>query len=227
MLKIISSSLFFVTMCTAVHGQYYYDRSKNPDKSVVDQKPGRDFDKFFFLSWDGNKPMSNSNFINQSSSLGTKFGFKKRLNDVDKLWVGGEFGWAVYKQYYPYQTVPLSSNSAVSTDWYNYAYSFNLAASMDYFFLPMEKIVAPYAGMGIGVAYNKYSQFYNIYGGTANSWGLLLRPEAGILVGFKQNSSWRLQGAVHYDYSTNASSKFGYKGFTNLGYQIGIVKMAW
>ena len=120
MLKLILSSLFIVVLFTSVRGQYYYDRSKNPDQKV-DQKPGRDFDKFFFFSWDMNKPMSNTDFISQSSSLGTKLGFRKRLNDVDKLWVGAELGWAVYKQYYPYQTLQLSNSKSLSTDWYNYA----------------------------------------------------------------------------------------------------------
>jgi hypothetical protein len=226
MLKLILSSVFLITLCASSYGQYYYDRSKNPEKIEV-PKTGRDFDTFFFFSWDLNRPMSNPDFISQSSTLGTKLGFRKRLNDVDKLWVGAEFGWAVYKQHFPYQTIPLSNNSSLSTDWYNYAYSYSLAASIDYFFLPMERIVTPYAGLGIGVAYDKFSQFYNIYGQSANSWGLMLRPEAGILIGFKPNSSWRLQGAVHYDYSSNATSTFGYKGFTNVGYQIGIVKMAW
>src|SRR5579859_4840431 len=104
-----------------VKAQYYYDRSKTPDK-VASSKSGRDFDRYYFLSWDNNTPLSNPDFIKLSSSLGTKLGFRKRLNDEDKLWAGGDFGWAVYKQYVPYQTYPVNGTQALSTDLYNYTY---------------------------------------------------------------------------------------------------------
>src|SRR6516225_5884986 len=104
--------IFFLTTIVCVSfmslkAQYYYDRSKNPDKNtakVSSPKTGRDFDRFYFLSWDNNSPLSNKDFISQASSLGTKLGFRKRLNEEDKLWVGGDFGWAVYKQYIPVTT---------------------------------------------------------------------------------------------------------------------------
>jgi len=55
----------------------------------------------------------------------------------------------------------------------------------------------------------------------------LVRPEAGVLIGFKENSPWRIKAAVHYDYSTNMSTDFGYKNFVSMGFQVGLVKMAW
>ncbi len=239
--------IFVLSSACFVSGkaQYYYDRSKNPDrvvspraekKSRTDNKSDRDFDKFFFLSWDTNKPMSNTDFIGQSSSLGTKLGFRKRLNDEDKLWVGGDFGWAVYKQYMPFQTYQYGT-SAVSTDLYNYSYNYSLTANIDYFFFSMEKIVVPYAGFGVGVAYDKFSQYYNIYAGSSDSWGLQIRPEVGVLIGFKANSAWRIKASYHYDYASNASNLVNnnfitpgnnnYTNFINTGFQIGIVKMAW
>ena len=224
------SLILLVGACfVSVKAQYYYDRSKNPDKNtgkISAPKTGRDFDKFFFLSWDNNSPMSNKDFISQSSSLGTKLGFRKRLNEEDKLWVGADFGWAVYKQYIPTQTYTSGAQS-LTTDLYNYAYNYSLSANLDYFFLPMEKIFTPYAGLGIGVAYDKFAQYYNVYGSDGTSWGFLLRPEAGVLVGLKANSSWRIKAAFHYDYATNTNTDFGYKNFINTGFQIGLVKMAW
>lgn len=213
----------------SVSAQYYYDRSKNPDKNtgkISSSKSGRDFDRFYFLSWDNNSPLSNKDFISQSSSLGTKLGFRKRLNEEDKFWVGGELGWAVYKEYFPYTTYTNGVQS-ISTDLYNYAYTYSLSVNLDYFFLPMEKIVNPYAGLGIGAAYDKFAQYYNVYGSSATSWGFLVRPEAGVLIGFKENSSWRVKAAFHYDYSTNTNSDFGYKNFNSMGFQVGLVKMAW
>ncbi len=213
----------------SANAQYYLDRSKNPDKNagkISAPKSGRDFDKFFFLSWDNNSPLSNKDFVSQASSLGTKLGYRKRLNDEDKLWVGGDFGWAVYKQYVPVQTYTTGTQST-TTDLYNYAYTYSLSLNLDYFFLPMEKIITPYAGLGIGAAYDKFAQYYNIYGSDDTSWGFLVRPEVGILVGFKENSAWRIKAAFHYDYSTNTSTNFGYKNFTSTGFQVGLVKMAW
>jgi hypothetical protein len=49
----------------------------------------------------------------------------------------------------------------------------------------------------------------------------------GALFGFKENSPWRIKAAAHYDFATNTSSDFGYKNFMTMGFQVGIVKMAW
>src|SRR6185369_6227783 len=133
--------LFFIVAasiaCTvSLHAQYYYDRSKNPDKNtgkISNIKSGRDFDRFYFLSWDNNAPLSNKNFISQPSTLGTKLGFRKRINEEDKLWVGGDFGWSVYKQYVPPNTY-LDGTQSITTDLYNYAYRYTLSVNLDYFF---------------------------------------------------------------------------------------------
>jgi outer membrane protein W len=140
--------------------------------------------------------------------------------------VGADFGWAVYKQCIPTTTYNFGTQS-VTTDLYDYAYNYSLSVNLDYYFLPMEKMIAPYAGLGIGVAYDKFAQYYNIYGTKGTSWGFLVRPEAGVLIGFKENSSWRIKAAAHYDYSTNTSTDFDYKNFMSIGFQVGLVKMAW
>jgi hypothetical protein len=226
-MKRIIVSLLLLIAFQVSKAQYYYDRSKNPDKNVVTtQKVGQDFDKYFFFNWDINKPLSNTDFISQQSSIGTRFGFRKRINDEDKLWVGGDLSWAVYKEYFPYATYP-SNNGALSTDLYNYSYNYALTVNIDYLLRPKDKILVPYGGLGIGVAYDKFAQYYNVYGGTGDSWGLILRPEAGVLVGFGASSAWRIKVAAHYDYATNKNADFGYNGFTNFGIQFGIVKMAW
>jgi len=229
MKKIFLLAAVSVAFVVSLNAQYYYDRSKNPDKKtgkISTAKTGRDFDRFYFLSWDNNAPLSNKDFISQSSSLGTKLGFRKRLNDEDKLWVGADFGWAVYKQYEPTNTYTYGTQS-VTTDLYNYAYNYSLSGNLDYFFLPMEKIITPYAGLGIGAAYDKFAQYYNVYGSNSTSWGFLVRPEGGVLIGFKENSPWRIKAAFHYDFSSNTSTDFGYKNFSSMGFQIGLVKMAW
>jgi hypothetical protein len=234
---IIAVSVVFIGNTKA---QYYYDRSKNPEKAPNQPKQPRtqssssgSYSKFFFASWDGNKPMSNASFINQSSSEGFKLGYRKRINDEDKLWVGFDLAEAVYNQYIPYQTYNFGTQS-VSTDLYHYAYNYSATINIDYLFFSMEKLFVPYAGLGLGASYIKFSEYYNIYGTSVDSWGFLVRPEVGILIGFKPNSPWRLKAAVHYDYASNSYNFYNngsfiastnYNNFINAGYQIGIVKM--
>ncbi len=228
--------IFFLLIASCyveVNGQYYFDRTKNPDKNTT-QKTGRDFDQFYFLGWDTNTPLSNASYISQASSLGTKLGIRKRLNNIDRLWAGAELGWAVYKQYFPSQTF-VKGTQSVTTDLYNYAYNYSLAANLDYYFMPMEKRLVPYVGLGIGAAYDNFTQYYNVYGAKTGTFGFLARPEVGILIGLKENSSWRIKAAYHFDYSTNAANLSGnnfigasnYKNFINTGFQVGLVKMAW
>lgn len=231
----IAFELLFFSLATA---QYYYDRSKNPDKTATTKSSKQDFDKYYFFNWDINKPLSNNDFISNNSTLGTRLGFRKRLNDEDKLWVGGDFAWMVYKQYIPYNTYQTNSG-AISTDLYNYSYNYSLTANIDYLFLSTDHVVVPYGGLGLGLSYNKIMQYYNIYasnnGEGVGGWGLMVRPEIGLLVGFGENTSWRIKLAAHYDYSSVKSSLVSsdfiatadYQGFTNYGFQFGIVKMAW
>jgi hypothetical protein len=177
--------------------------------------------------------MSNTNYVSQFSTTGFKLGFRKRLTDEDKLWVGGDFGESVYNQYVPYQAYNFGTG-AIATDLYHYAYNYNLTVNIDYFFFPMEKLFVPYVGLGIGASYIKFAEYYNIYSTTADSWGFLARPEVGFLVGYKQNSPWRLKAAAHFDYSSNTYNFYNntnfiatssYQSFINAGFQIGIVKM--
>ncbi len=227
MMKNIIVFLFVLLSIQITKAQYYYDRSKNPEKNVVQKSAVRDFDKYYFVNWDINKPLSNSDFITDQSSLGTRVGFRKRLNEEDRLWIGGDFSWVVYKQYFPYATYPTNTGGSLSTDLYNYSYNYAITVDIDYLFLATDKIAVPYAGLGLGLAYDKFAQYYNAYGGASDSWGLMVRPEVGVLVGFGQNSSWRLKVAGHYDYATNKNTDFNINGFSNVGFQFGIVKMAW
>ncbi|MBS1490051.1 MAG: hypothetical protein JSS93_05960 [Bacteroidetes bacterium] len=218
----------FIMTAVAVQAQYYYDRSKNPDRNVkkTDNLTGRDFDQYFFLSWNYSQSLSNPNYINTPSPLGLKLGFRKRLNDVDRLWAGGDVSYNVYRQYYPYQTY-TSGTQSTSTDLYNYTYSYSVTANIDYFFLPQDKMIVPYASVGLGVAANKFARYYNIYDGASTAWGVQIRPEAGLLVGFAKNAAWRMKAGVYYGYASSKSTTYGFNSFLNMGFQVGVVKMAW
>ncbi len=232
-MKYFFSIILVLVVIQLSYAQYYYDRSKNPDKAQTDKKVGRDFDHYFSLSWDITRPTSNTSFIDQQSSIGTKLGFRKRINDVDRLWVGGDLSWSVFKQYVPYNTY-YSSGSATSTDFYNYSYCYALSANLDYLFLPTEKVIVPYGALGLGLIYNKVVQYYNVYGSENDKLGVMIRPEVGVLIGFGENASWRMKVAAHLDFATTSISDFRYniyqvglQNFTGYGFQIGLVKMAW
>lgn len=229
---------FFVGLlmltCSAGFAQYYYDRSKLKDKSFQNEAWTNDFTKYISFSWDFNRPLSNTQFINAPSSTGIRLSYRKRLNDIDNLWAGFDFGVVSYSQYFPYQTYS-SSTSATSSDFYNYATAYSLTCSVDYFFLPAEKKIAPFAGLSFGAAAANFTQYYNVNKASDSGWGLQLRSELGVLASFKTNAAWKIKAAVHYDYASNASAfaknnfllvrGSGYKNFINAGFQVGIVKM--
>jgi hypothetical protein len=231
MIKIFYIGLLALTSVPSF-AQYYNDRSKvktNTSQDVTD-----DFTKYISVSWDYNVPLSNTQYINSASSAGIRLSYRKRLNNIDNLWAGIEFGAASYTQYYSYQTY-YSSASATSSDFYNYANTYSLAFSIDYFFLPMEKRIAPYVGLSIGAASINFSQYYNVNKVSDNTWGIQVKPELGILASLKTNAAWKLKVGVHYDYASNASDfakndfltlrGSDYKNFMNVGFQVGIVKM--
>lgn len=212
--------------------QYYYDRSKVKAKSFRDGT--NDFTKYISLSWDFNVPLSNTQFINSASSAGMRLSYRKRLNDIDNLWAGFEFGTASYSQYFSYQTYS-SPTSATSSDFYNYANTYSFACSIDYFFVPMEKKFFPYVGLSIGAASTNFTQYYNVNKASDNAWGVQLRSEVGILASLKTNSAWKVKASAHFEYASNTSAfaknnflllrESEYKNFMNTGFQFGIVKM--
>src|SRR6478736_5392231 len=158
MKKLHFVSLLMITSVSS-YAQYYYDRSKVKAKSVQDET--KDFTKYISLGWDFNTPLSNIQFINSTSSAGVRLSYRKRLNDVDNLWAGFEFGAASYSQYYSYQTY-FSSSSATSSDFYNYVNTYSFTCSIDYFFLPMGEKIAPYLGLSLGAASTNFKQYYNV-----------------------------------------------------------------
>ena len=135
---------------------------------------------------------------------------------------------------YSYQTY-FSTSSATSSDFYNYANIYSFSCSIDYFFVSMEKKVAPYLGLSIGAASTNFTQYYNVNKASDGAWGVQVKPELGVLAGLKENSAWKLKAAMHYDYASNTSNfakndflvvrGSEYKNFTSVGFQVGIVKM--
>jgi hypothetical protein len=179
--------------------------------------------RYFYLTLDYNAPLSNKEWISKGSAQGLRLGYRAFI--TDRVSAGVDLGSASINEYKPTRTIE-SASGAITTDYFNYIYSYSAVISGQYNFLVGDgDMVFPYAGLGLGANYNEYLQYYNIYTDGDKAFGFLARPEAGILVRFGTRRSLGAMASVHYDFSTNKNTDFGYKNFTTLGFQIGLMFM--
>lgn len=180
-------------------------------------------EKYIYLNLDVNKPTSNTSWIDDVSIAGGKLGYRGFIRP--NFSAGLDIGWANYDQYEPTVTKQVT-NGAITTDYFHYVYAYTGVASGQYYFKDEdEDRFFPYAGLGLGANMNEYVLYYNIYEDSERSWGFLARPEIGVLYRFTDHGSLGIMAAIHYDYSTNQSEKFGYNNFTGVGFQIGLMAM--
>lgn len=182
----------------------------------------QDFDRYVSVSWDFNQPLTNTNWIKEGSGLGAKIGYHKMLND--RFAVGVDAAWAVYRHYEPTTTF-INNDGAITTDYFNYIYSYSFMASGNYFLPSSSKKLMPFVGLGLGASQSKFVQYYNVYTDKDQSWGFIARPEVGLLVPF--GGKLGLQVAAHYDYTTAGSDRFNYSGFSHFGVSVGLVSMSY
>jgi opacity protein-like surface antigen len=180
---------------------------------------GQAFEKYFHISYDVNQPLSNTDFIGNTAKKGFMIGFRQALDE--HLLVGADLNYSTYKDYTPRETYQTSSG-AFTTDFFRYAYVYGLTLSGDYLFAPDKKL-QPYLGLGIGASYIDYTSYYNVFSSRDPRWGVLLRPEGGLLLQMGKYSTWGIQAGVHFDYSTARSKDNGYNNFMNAGFHIGLV----
>ncbi len=180
-------------------------------------------EKYIYLNIDGNKPMSNTEWVKDLSFAGGKIGYRGFI--TPKFSAGLDLGWSNFDQYEP-TTTKESATGAITTDYFHYIYQYSGVVSGQYYFKDEEEErFFPYAGLGLGANTNEYVLYYNIYDDRERAWGFLMRPEVGVLFRFTDHGSLGIMAAVHYDYSTNKSEKFGYKNFSGFGFQIGLMAM--
>lgn len=183
----------------------------------------QEYDRLFSLNLDINQPLSNTDFIGNTSGRGFKIGYRQILNE--HFLVGADINSATFNDYAPRQTY-VTETGALTTDFYRYAYTYGLNLSGDYLFFP-DKRFQTFAGLGIGASYIDYTQYYNVFSASDKKWGVLIRPEAGAILRLGKYSSWGIQGVLHYDFSSAKSPDFGYSNFMNVGIQIGVVFFSW
>lgn len=178
------------------------------------------YSKYFALALDYNKPIVNKEFINNISRNSYKLVYREFI--TDRFTVGAELGMATYSDYIP-PAVYVQDNSSIYTDIYSYVYNYTISISGEYFFVT-DKVVMPYAGFGLGAAYNQFTMYFNVFKQQDNRWGAMVRPHAGAIVKFGKKSSWGVMSAIHLDYATTKSEDTDYsKGFANVGLQVGLV----
>ncbi|HEY3402512.1 MAG TPA: outer membrane beta-barrel protein [Ohtaekwangia sp.] len=178
---------------------------------------------FLYITWDISKPLTNTSWLGSTTTKGGKAGYRGFVND--RISIGGDFNWTTYDEYSPTETFQFE-NGAITTDYFKYIYQYGFTASGQYYFpIGDHEHFFPYAGLGLGANYMRYTMYYNIYTEEDNGWGFLARPEAGVLVRFGARRSLGLMAAVHYDYTTNKSELFDYDGFSAFGFQIGAIFM--
>lgn len=181
-------------------------------------------EKYIYLTLDGNKPLSNTEWINDISFSAGKFGYRGFIRP--NFSAGLDVGWANFDQYEPTST-KQNTTGAITTDYFHYIYQYSAVVSGQYYFTDEEEErFFPYAGLGLGASTNEYVLYYNIYEDTERSWGFLARPEVGLLYRFSDRSQWGIMAALHFDYSTNQSEKFNYQNFSAVGFQIGLMSMS-
>jgi opacity protein-like surface antigen len=181
------------------------------------------YDKLYFIDWNLNQPLTNTDFVGNTSTRGGRVGFRQFINE--NIGVGVDINWAGYDDYIERQTY-ASTNGALTTDFFKYVESYAGTVVTDYYFLTDSKLM-PYAGLGLGAGYNNYKLYYNVFSSSEGSWGFVVRPQAGAWLRFGERSTWALHAGVHYGFSTSHNKELDYKNFSNVGFQIGLVKLDW
>lgn len=181
------------------------------------------FDKTYSIMLDMNKPVSNTNYVDNLSARGFRFGYREMISD--KFFGGLDINSTSFNRHIPRRTYSTGTNT-ITTDLFNYTYNYGATLSFDY--LPTtEKKFMPYVSLGVGASYIRFKQFYNVFSNQSDSWGVLVRPEVGMRYRVKATSSWALQAALHYDYSSAKSKDLDLGAFQTVGLSVGVIILDW
>lgn len=173
----------------------------------------------FHIGWNTLKPLTDSDYISKTSSAGARIGFTKFMNDHVGLGIEGSSN--TLKEYVPRTTYEFTGG-AVTTDLYNYLYYFTIMGNAQYYFVQTKRFI-PYASVGMGVAFNEYRIYYNVYEDTDSNQSFVVKPEIGTLFRINDYSKWGLKSSLSYEYATNKSEYFEVDNFSGISFQIGIV----
>ena len=191
--------IFFILISINVQAQY--------SKGVVS------------VGWNTLKPLSDKEFTSKTSSAGMRIGYTKFTND--RFGFGIEAGFNTLDDYVPRQTYEYPGG-AITTDIYNYLHYYTLMGNAQYYFVQHKNFI-PYASLAMGVAFNDYRIYYNVYSEADTKTSFAVRPEVGSLFRVKESANWGLKTALSYDFATNKSKDLEVDNFSGISFQIGLV----
>lgn len=189
--------------------------------SATDAVKAQTFKNLFGISWEIGVPLNNNDFLNKTSIAGGKFEYRRFINK--KLSVGGFINWNSYYQYIPKATYNnVDATQAVTTDMYRYIYTAPFGVSTHYYF-STRNLINPFIGLGLGAQYSEQNLYFNIYESTSKNWGLLVRPEFGIIITPHPWHSMSFLLGSGYSLSTNKNNNLGINNIQNLTFQLGLI----
>lgn len=178
-------------------------------------------EKYFYLAWDSNIPLSSRDWIGGTSTRGIKAGYRVFVSPM--VSVGLDLASSAYDEYFPTTTFE-NPTGAITTDYFNYLYSNSAVISGQYNrIINKAETLYAYGGLGLGANLNEYVMYYNIYEDRERKWGFLMRHEVGLFLRFGGRRSMAVMASIHYDFSTNDSERFDYSNFSAVGFQLGII----
>lgn len=172
-------------------------------------------DATYSFSWQGNKMLNNTDYLDNFSFLG--FTVDGQYFVTDNVSVGGEFQWISYYQYKPRATYERPQG-AVTSDIYNYIYQVPLMVTARYHFTGNERIL-PYMGISAGAMASETSTYFSVYEINDNRWGFASRARLGTCVAI--SPSFLLDLNAHYSFASNGAPEFGYHYMSAFGFEAG------
>lgn len=168
--------------------------------------------------WQFNAPLGND-FSDVASGWGANI---EAFYDLNNHWSAGAFiSWHTNNKYFTRRTYP-DSNSAVNMDSHNSLFQIPFGLGGRYKF--MDGNIVPFAGLKIGANYAKEEKYSNIFVWKDKDWGFFVSPEIGVTVYPTSNHMFGFNLTGYYSYATNKYDYFeAQKGFSNLGFRVGVV----
>jgi outer membrane protein W len=172
-------------------------------------------DAMYAFSWQGNKMLNNTDYIDNFSFLG--FTIDGQYFVTDNLSVGGEFQWISYYQYKPRATYS-NDRAAITTDLYNYVYQVPIMLTARYHFTGNERVL-PYMGLSAGAMASETTTYFSIFEIEDDKWGFASQARLGTY--FAISPSFLFDINAHYSFASNGAPDFGYNYMSAFGFEAG------
>lgn len=172
--------------------------------------------------WQLNVPLSNG-FADKTSGWGMNFEGGYYLNNSDFA-IGAFLNYHTNNEYVDWQTIELSSTSALSTDQQHSLFQLPFGVSGRYALSGREGMLQPYISMKLGANYARMSSYYSAFESYEDTWGFYLSPEIGTTIYPSYNRYFGFHIAAYFSYSTNSGKVLTYSvdKLNNFGVRVGV-----